>query len=170
MSLPIPPIFPNLPESSRLIVFTSDITLDELLSKSFMSRLNEFIKTWSSHGSMLKAEFLLISNRVLFIAVDESKNSASGCSVDALTNFIKAEGISSDVDWFNRHQVLYKSCHNNDLTSDWSVSKLEDFIELIKDGSLAKSVQILNTTVTCVKESRESLIQPFSQSWLSRLS
>lgn len=162
------PIFPHLPESSKLLVFTSDITLDELLSKIFILRLNEFIKVWSSHGSRLTADSILISNRVLFIAVDESKQSASGCSVDALINFIKAEGVSSGVDWFNRHQVLYRTHHKSDLTSDWLVSKLEDFISLIKEGSLAENVQILNTTVTCVKEARNLLIQPFSQSWLSR--
>ena len=162
------PIFPHFPESSKLLVFTSDITLDERLSKIFILRLNEFIKVWSSHGSRLTADSILISNRVLFIAVDESKQSASGCSVDALINFIKAEGVSSGVDWFNRHQVLYRTHYQSDLTSDWLVSKLEDFISLIKEGSLAESVQILNTTVTCVKEARNLLIQPFSQSWLSR--
>jgi hypothetical protein len=162
------PIFPHFPESSKLLVFTSDITLEERLSKTFISRLNEFIQVWSSHGSRLTADALLISNRVLFIAVDESKQSASGCSVDALINFIKVEGVSSGVDWFNRHQVLYRTHHNSDLTSDWLVSKLEDFRSLIKEGSLAESVQILNTTVTCVKDARNLLIQPFSQSWLSR--
>ena len=161
-------IFPHLPESSKLFIFTSDITLDEQLSKVFTSKLDEFIKVWLSHGSRLTADSILISNRVLFIAVDESKQIASGCSIDALINFIKAEGVSSGVDWFNRHQILYRTHNKSDLTSEWSVSRLDDFILLIKEGSLAESVQILNTTVTCVKEARNLLIQPFSQSWLSR--
>ena len=158
-----------MPESSKLLVFTSDVTLDVMSSQSLMSRLDTFLSTWSSHGSQLNADSVLIANRVLFIAVDESGSIASGCSVDSLTNFIKSEGIASGVDWFNRHQVLYRSTNQNDFTSDWMVHKLEDFISLIKNGSLAESVQTLNTTVSVVKEARESLIQPFSHSWYSRL-
>jgi hypothetical protein len=145
------------------------VTLDEMSSQSFLSRLEKFLSTWSSHGSQLNADSILIANRVLFIAVDESRSSASGCSVDSLTNFIKSEGIASGVDWFNRHQVLYRNTNHNDFTSDWLVQKLEDFISLIKKGSLAESVQILNTTVSVVKDARESVIQPFSHSWYSRL-
>ena len=158
-----------MPESSKLLVFTSDVTLDEMSSQSLMSRLETFLSTWSSHGSQLNADSVLIANRVLFIAVDESSTIASGCSVDSLTNFIKSEGIASGVDWFNRHQVLFRSTTNSDFTSDWLVHKLEDFISLIKNGSLAESVQTLNTTVSVVKEARESIIQPFSHSWYSRL-
>ena len=163
------PVFPNMSESSKLLVFTSDVTLDEMSSQSLMSRLETFLSTWSSHGSQLNADSVLIANRVLFIAVDESSTIASGCSVDSLTNFIKSEGIASGVDWFNRHQVLFRSTTNSDFTSDWLVHKLEDFISLIKNGSLAESVQTLNTTVSVVKEARESIIQPFSHSWYSRL-
>jgi len=158
-----------MPESSKLLVFTSDVTLDEMSSQSLMLRLDKFLSTWSSHGSQLNADSILIANRVLFIAVDESSSIASGCSVDSLTNFIKSEGIASGVDWFNRHQVLYRSTNHNDFTSDWMVHKLEDFISLIKNGSLAESVQTLNTTVSVLKEARESMIQPFSHSWYSRL-
>jgi hypothetical protein len=163
------PVFPNMPASSKLLVFTSDVTLDPMSSQSLMSRLNKFLSTWSSHGSQLNADSVLIANRVLFIAVDESSSSASGCSVDSLTNFIKSEGIASGVDWFNRHQVLYRSANQKDFTSDWLVHKLEDFISLIKNGNLAENVQTLNTTVSVVKEARESMIQPFLQSWYSRL-
>lgn len=162
-------VFPNMPESSKLLVFTSDITLDETSSKSFMSRLEKFLSTWSSHGSQLDTDFILIANRVLFIAVDERSSSASGCSVDSLTNFIKSEGVESGIDWFNRHQVLYRSTENNDFTSDWLVNTLDHFISLIHDGSLTESVQTLNTTVSVVGEARESIIQPFSHSWYSRL-
>lgn len=162
-------VFPNMPASSKLLVFTSDITLDATSSKSFMSRLEKFLSTWSSHGSKLDTDFFLIANRVVFIAVDERSSSASGCSVDSLTNFIKSEGVASGVDWFNRHQVLYRSTENNDFTSDWLVITLDHFISLINDGSLTESVQTLNTTVSFVREARESIIQPFSNSWYSRL-
>ena len=162
-------VFPNMPESSKLLVFTSDITLDATSSKSFMSRLEKFLSTWSSHGSKLDTDFILIANRVVFIAVDERSSSASGCSVDSLTNFIKSEGVESGIDWFNRHQVLYRSTENNDFTSDWLVNTLDNFISLINDGSLTESVQTLNTTVSVVREARKSIIQPFSHSWYSRL-
>ena len=72
-----------MPESSKLLVFTSDVTLDVMSSQSLMSRLDTFLSTWSSHGSQLNADSVLIANRVLFIAVDESGSIASGCSVDS---------------------------------------------------------------------------------------
>ncbi len=163
------PIFPTMPESSKLLVFTADNALDAIASSSFLIRLNTFLSTWSSHGSQLEANSLLISNRVLFIAVDETQSMASGCSVDAFTNFMKSECASTGVDWFNRHQVLHRSPSDNDVFSDWMVNTLDDFIKLVKSGSLAENTQTLNTSLTTLKEGRASLIQTFQESWYCRL-
>ena len=162
-------VFPSMPETSKLLIFTSDTSLDSIFTTKFTSRLNEFLTAWSSHGSLLTADSLIIANRVLLIAIDETAANASGCSIDSLTNFIKSDGASSGVDWFNRHQVLYSPSAQTTLTSLWQSDKLDNFITLIKDQSLSDSVYILNTTVQNLKEARESIIQPFSKSWYFRL-
>ena len=160
-------LFPNMPESSRLFVFTSDALLSDSYSATLVANINAFLSSWAAHGNPLFANSTLISNRVLVISVDESAASASGCSIDSLTNFIKSEGASSGIDFFNRSWVLYRnpvSDHTN-FTDDWTTEPLHAFWARRKAGLINDDTQVLNTTVTTLTDARANLVQAFSDSW-----
>ena len=160
-------LFPNMPESSRLFVFTSDALLSDSYSATLIANINVFLSSWAAHGNPLFANSTLISNRVLVISVDESAASASGCSIDSLTNFIKAEGASSGIDFFNRSWVLYRIPMEDqtNFTDNWTAELLNSFWARRKAGLINDDTQVLNTTVTTLTEARENLVQAFLDSW-----
>ena len=156
-----------MPESSRLFVFTSDAFLSDAYSVTLIVNVNAFLSSWAAHGTPLLADSTLISNRVLVISLDESAASASGCSIDSLTNFIKAEGASSGIDFFNRSWVLYRSPMKDqtNFTDNWTAELLNAFWARRKAGLIHDDTQVLNSTVTTLADARENLVQVFSDSW-----
>ena len=160
-------LFPDMPESSRLFVFTSDALLSESYSATLISNINTFLSSWAAHGNPLLANSMLISNRVLIISLDESSASASGCSIDSLTNFIKSEGASSGIDFFNRSWVLYRNpiADHTNFTDDWTTEPLNEFWARRKAGLINDDTQVLNTTVTTLTDARNNFVQTFSDSW-----
>jgi hypothetical protein len=154
-------------ESSRLFVFTTDSSIAESYSTTLLSNINKFLSSWMAHGSSLSASVMLISNRVLIISVDESSASASGCSLDSLNNFIKSEGVSSGIDFFNRNWVLYRDPISDSLnfTDGWTTESLHGFWARRKAGLINDDTQVLNTTISTLKEARSNLVQSFSDSW-----
>ena len=91
-------LFPNMPLSSRLFVYTSNDELSSREVSSFQTKLNAFIDSWKAHGAKLDASFMLIANRVLIIVVDEKVQTATGCSIDAMNRYLQDSGY----DWFSR--------------------------------------------------------------------
>ncbi|MDE0918393.1 MAG: hypothetical protein OSA04_08790 [Flavobacteriales bacterium] len=160
-------LFPNMPESSRLFVFTTDALLSDAYSATLIANLNAFLSSWAAHGTPLFANASLISNRVLVISLDESAASASGCSIDSLTNFIKSEGVTSGIDFFNRSWVLYRNpiADLTNFTDDWTTEPLNAFWARRKAGLINDDTQVLNTTVTTLIDARTNLVQAFSDSW-----
>ena len=162
-------LFPELPGSSKTLVFTASSFLSKPAAESFILRLSTFIRAWKSHGSGLSAASTLIANRVLIVAIDESGVSASGCSLDSLTHFLKAEAPSTD--WFNRTHVLHRP-HSNlpvSLNDNWSVTAMAEFHALMKSEQLVEGAEVINTTVMTLASARLSLVEKASESWHAKM-
>ena len=157
-------MFPNMPLSARLFVYTSDKTLDFSEYSDFSQNMQEFIDNWKAHGTMLDASFMIIANRVLIIVVDEKEQIATGCSIDSLNRHLQ----SSEFYWFSRHWVLHTS-NQPSVFGDWTVSDLHDFHEKCRSGLLSRDEYILNTTVLTVEEMRKELVQKVSESWHNKM-
>ena len=50
----------------------------------------------------------VLYDRVLVVGLDEQRAGATGCSIDKLVGFIRAQGQKTGVDWFYRHQVVWR--------------------------------------------------------------
>jgi len=164
-------LFPNLPSSSKTLVFTASSFLSEAEAESFIMRLSAFIRTWQSHGSGLSADLKLIANRLLIVAIDESGVSASGCSLDSLTHFLKAEVNTTQIDWFNRTEVLHRphlSTPTN-INDGWTVTSQSEFHDLLKSDQLSLDTEVLNTTVMTLASARLILVQKVSESWHAQM-
>jgi hypothetical protein len=162
-------LFPNLPSSSKTLVFTASSFLSEAEAESFIMRLSTFICAWQSHGAGLSAASKLIANRVLIVAIDESGVSASGCSLDSLTHFLKAEAPT--IDWFNRSHVLHRPHSDTPqaLNDNWSVTDIAEFHALMKSKKLGDGAEVINTTVMTLASARLNLVEKASESWHAKM-
>ena len=158
-------LFPELPGSSKTLVFTASSFLSKSDAESFILRLSTFIRAWQSHGSGLSADSKLIANRLLIVAIDESGVSASGCSLDSMTHFLKAEAPS--IDWFNLTYVLHRP-HSDSVVSindGWSVTEMYEFHALMKADKIGEGEEVINTTVMTLSSARLNLVEKASESW-----
>ena len=158
-------LFPELPGSSKTLVFTASSFLSKSDAESFILRLSTFIRAWQSHGSGLSADSKLIANRLLIVAIDESGVSASGCSLDSMTHFLKSEAPS--IDWFNRTYVLHRP-HSDSVVSindGWSVTEMYEFHALMKADKIGEGEEVINTTVMTLSSARLNLVEKASESW-----
>ena len=98
--------FKLLSDSSKLWVFQSDKIISPSNQKILINEISPFLTDWSSHGAEIKSSFEIRYGLFLIISVDEEINSASGCSIDKLTNFIIRISNETGVDFFNRLNSL----------------------------------------------------------------
>ena len=81
-----------------------------LAQKSELSAImDEFVSSWKAHGSQLAAAFRIVFDQFLIIAVDESQQQATGCSIDKSVHLLQAFGKKHGVDFFNRMLIFVQS-------------------------------------------------------------
>jgi hypothetical protein len=96
-------LFPN---DARIWVFTSDREVSADQQLALASPILTFLEQWATHGKALTATGVWLNPFQLAIVLDQSKVGASGCSIDALTRFMREIGTANQIDWFNRMNML----------------------------------------------------------------
>ncbi len=81
--------FDTLQDNSRVWVYQSSREFNVEEVKAIEAKLKNFVNEWTRHGDDLKASFEIKYNHFIILAVDESFNQVSGCSIDASTHVFK---------------------------------------------------------------------------------
>ena len=81
--------FRDFPAESKLWIFMADRKLEEVESQVLTFHMDQFMPQWNAHGSEIKAGYEIIHHQFLVVVADESSVTASGCSIDSLTRFVK---------------------------------------------------------------------------------
>tara|TARA_B100000767_G_C19518339_1_gene431363 strand:+ start:219 stop:683 length:465 start_codon:yes stop_codon:yes gene_type:complete len=98
--------FHNLPEESRIWLYASESALSKYQQNYIINLISEDLKGWNAHKQPLTAGVIILENHFIVIALDESKNKASGCSIDSLQNTIKKIEQDLSVPLMNRLNVF----------------------------------------------------------------
>lgn len=105
----------HLPIQSRVWVypFPNALTDDqiELVTKG----TSNFVATWKAHGKALDAQYAIIENRFLLLAVNEDSHMASGCSIDDSMAFIRQLGAVLGGDMTDRNRVFFRRRDNHHI-------------------------------------------------------
>ena len=155
--------FKSLPESSRVWIYQANrsFTDDEL--NQIRNEINVFITDWTAHGADLKASYEIRYKRFLILALDQSLNSASGCSIDASVHFIQSLEKKFKVILLDKMNVSYKQGEYVAYKS------LVDFKKMAKQKAVSPNTVVFNNLVTNIEEYQEHWEVPASESWHSRL-
>ena len=152
--------FKLLSDSSKLWVFQSDKIISPSNQKILINEISPFLTDWSSHGAEIKSSFEIRYDLFLIISVDEEMNSASGCSIDKLTNFIIQISNEIGVDFFNRLNVAYKSD-----SEKINLRSLSDFKTLISEGKINEESIVFNNLIKTKKDYIEQWEVQLKNSW-----
>uniref|UniRef100_UPI0037437B33 ABC transporter ATPase n=1 Tax=Pareuzebyella sediminis TaxID=2607998 RepID=UPI0037437B33 len=135
----------------------TDAELNELRGE-----LDDFIREWTAHGLELKAGYEIRYGRFIILALDQQKNAASGCSIDASVHFIQYLEKKYGVILLDKMNVSYKQ-------GEFIAYKpLADFKKMAKQKAVSKNTIVFNNLVMNKQEYADHWEVPASESWHAR--
>jgi len=154
--------FKELADNSKVWIYQSnrEFTMGEV--EEIEAVLEDFISTWKRHGDDLKASYQIRYNQFIILAVDESFNGISGCSIDASTNLMKQIENKYQVELFNKMNTAFKDGENINIVS------LVDFQKYAKAQKIHPKTTVFNNMAATKKELETIWEVSADESWHSR--
>ena len=151
--------FKTLPDTAKVWIYqgSRSFTVKEL--EEVKQGLEQFIKSWTAHGSQLKSGYEIRYKRFLIIALDQSITVASGCSIDSSVHFIQSLEKKYSIDLLDKMNVSYKQGEYIAYKS------LSDFKKMAKKKSVSKNTIVFNNLVVNKYEYKHNWEVPAYESW-----
>lgn len=154
--------FESLSDSSRVWIYQANRSLREAEIQDISVRCEAFLTDWTAHGKALKAGFKIVYKRFVIIALDETPQHATGCSIDASVHFIQSLEQAYDIVLLDKMNVTYKQ-------GDYIAYKpLSDFRKMAKDKAVTANTIVFNNLVLTKEELNTLWEVPASESWHAR--
>ena len=154
--------FNTLPDDSRIWIYQANRTLTEDEVSEIETKLSKFIQEWTAHGANLNAGFEIKYKRFIVIALDQERNAATGCSIDASVHFIMQLEKDYDIDLMDKMNVSFKQGEYITYKS------LIDFKKLAKNKGVSANTIVFNNLVVNKGEYEDHWEVPTIESWHSR--
>jgi hypothetical protein len=151
--------FENMPDSSRIWIYQANQDYVDDQVNYLETVIGMRLKDWAAHGDPLVGGVKIFYNRFVVIALDQSLNNASGCSIDASTSWLKELGAELNINFFDR-SVLY--LQNETLNS-------VDFLQVknaIIGGEIKPETIIFNNLVSTKADFNSNWKIQAINSWL----
>ncbi len=152
----------NMPEHSRVWVFQANRLLLNAEEATLNSALTEFVAEWTAHGKELSAGFEIYKSAAVFVAVDESAEAPSGCSIDKVFRLLAAFGNDHNMDFLNRLLITVE------LESGIQIYSRKQALDAVHDKIIFSQTPTLNLQIIQLFELQNSPWLPFGNSWLGK--
>ena len=154
--------YKNLPSNSRVWIYQSAREFSNKEVDFIALKSEDFINQWTRHGDDLKGSFTIKYRQFLILAVDESFNNISGCSIDSSVRFIQELEEKFEIVLLDKMNVTFKQ-------GDYFVHKqLSDFRKMAKSKSVTKETIVFNNLVDTKSDFKNNWEIPAEQSWHGR--
>ena len=154
--------YKNLPHNSRVWIYQADREFTDTEMDFIASKAEDFINQWTRHGDDLKGSFTFKYKQFLVLAVDESFNNVSGCSIDSSVRFVQALEKEFQLDLMNKMNITFK---DNDTIN---LAKLPDFQKFVKEQIVTAETIVFNNMVNTKEDFENNWEVPVSKSWHKR--
>lgn len=155
--------YKNLPNNSRVWIYQSDREFNNKEVELIKEESEDFINQWTRHGDDLKGSFTIKYNHFLVLAVDESYNNISGCSIDSSVRFIQQLQNKLQLDLINKMNISFKDNNNN-----INILKLSDFQRFIKEEKITPETIVFNNMINTKYGFENNWEVSIMQSWHKR--
>ena len=101
--------FDQLPDNARVWIYPSSrkFSPDELLV--IRQKTKAFLEQWTAHGTQLQAGLDLPYDRFIVLGLNESIQSASGCSIDTSVHFIQSLEETFKITLLDKMNVTFRN-------------------------------------------------------------
>lgn len=159
--------FEDMPAQARVWIYQASRPLSEAEETYALELGKKFTTSWAAHGKPLQSSVKLFHHRFLVIAVDESYNQASGCSIDASVALVKEleEKFSTERErfsFFDRTKVAF--LHQDEIFVE-STAQLK---QQVAQGKIKPDTLTFNNLVSNKEQFEKEWVIPARDSWLAR--
>jgi hypothetical protein len=154
--------FSEMSKDSRIWIYQSNRKFIASELEELNSKIVAFLNSWASHGSEMLCSYQIKYDRFIIIALDESKTSASGCSIDSCVHFIQGLEKTFEVLLLDKMNVAFKQGEYITYKS------IQDFKKLVSNKSVSKKTIVYNNLVVDIDDFNSNWEVPASDSWHSR--
>lgn len=154
--------FDLLPDHARVWIYPSSRSFTANERALIREKAKVFIEQWTAHGAELQAGIDLPYDRFFVLGLNESVQSASGCSIDSSVHFIQSLENDFDVTLLDKMNVTYR---NND---NIEYIPLNEFRIKANKKQINANVIVFNNLVMNKLEYDSLWEVPASSSWHSR--
>lgn len=154
--------FESLPPTSRVWIFQANRPFSAQELKVVDKLLRAFTDEWAVHGTPVETSYSIRYNQFIILAVDESQQAASGCSIDSSVRVLKNIEQHVGVELFNRNLVAFLADDGVELVS------LKDMKEKFSTGSLNGDRLTFNNLVNTKGDLESGWLVAAGETWLQR--
>lgn len=154
--------FETLPPSARVWIFQANRPLSSDEVQLADRKLMQFTDEWAVHGTPFETSYEILHNQFIILAADETRQNASGCSIDSSVRVLKELEQLFEIQLFDRNKVAFK------VDSTVVLVPLHELKQKFQDGILNEESLAFNNLVNTKKDLNESWVLPARQTWLKR--
>lgn len=143
----------------RVIIYPASRPFSPIESKKISETLYDFLATWAAHGKPLSSSFKIEKNQFVIICVDEEKEAASGCSIDALGQVMRSLDAEFNFGFFDRMKASF--VENGEVKT----MKLQDFRAAVKKGDLPNDIEVFDFSKNTYVNFLSDFLLPLKRSW-----
>lgn len=153
----------RLSSDSRVWFFIADRPLTAPEEQQLQALMTEFVNGWKSHGSALLAGFELRWHTLLTVAVDESVESPSGCSIDKVFRLLQDFSSATGIDFLNRLLLLVPQADGTaQIHNRQTATAAKDRAEI------SENTPVLDVMHTRLGDFIDKPLQPFREHWMGK--
>jgi len=143
----------------RVIIYPASRPFETKEAKAITEKLFDFLASWAAHGKPLSSSFKIEKNQFIVVCVDEEKEMASGCSIDALGKIMREIDGEYQLGLFDRMKASF--------VQDGQIKtlKLQDFKSQLRSGELPKDIQVFDFSKNTYLDFLSHFLLPLEKSW-----
>jgi hypothetical protein len=149
--------FKTISDQSRIWIYAAENSLVKDQEAYILESISNHLQSWEAHKVPLVAGVTILENHFIVIALDDSKNGASGCSIDTLQRLIQDLEKELSISLLNRLNIF---CRIADEIL---------CIHYLKLASIAKADTLFYDLTIQKKSELISCLKPVSEGWCAHL-
>ena len=145
--------------NTKTIIFPASRSINHEEKLDIFMKIKDFLTSWKAHGNPLQSNVCIEYEQFIIIRVDENIEPASGCSLDALNNFMQKIEQKYQLGLFDRMKAIF--LENNIL----KILKLKDFRNTLKNKKISTDILIFDFSPNNEEEFSKIFLLPLKESW-----
>ena len=151
------------PDESKIWIYQADRPFDDTSINAINQDIDDFCHQWTSHNRELRSIGGVMHDLFVVLVVDETKSSASGCSIDKSVAFVKYLEQK-----YGRNLLLRNNVAWMDEDEKIHLTPLNDLNTTLHEGKINMNTLVFDNLVNTRKDYLKRWTVPLGESWMKR--